>query len=116
MSNDWIYWNKGYEVNLTVEDIIKRADRAGKKLGDVLPGIRLCDAVGGKTSIYWIGKFDEKTKIVSGSETEDDGDQSRWSRKLEEILHYYDIRTLSFEWPPRYRPLSLQEVRARVID
>jgi hypothetical protein len=113
---EWIYWNKGYEVNLKLRDMIERAKRAGKNLGEVLAGIEICDPVGGKTSVYKIERFDEKQNMVFGSEIEDDGDWSVWSKKLDEVLEYFDRRTLSFEWPPRYHPLTLQEVRARAID
>jgi hypothetical protein len=114
--SDWIYWNKKYEVNLTVRDIIERAKKEGRNLKDVLKGIRICDPIGGKTSIYCIGRLDEEKKMVFGSETEDDGDWLNWSQSLDKILGYFDTRTLSFEWPPRYQPLSLQEVRAKAID
>jgi hypothetical protein len=112
--SEWIYWDKEREINLTVENIIRRAKEAGRKLEEVLKGIVLCNPP--KTSTYWIGKFDEKTETVIGEETEDDGDRLRWNKKLNEILDYYDIRTISFEWPPRRYPISLQEVRARAID
>ena len=112
----WIYWNKKYEVNLKVRNAIESAKKAGKNLGEVLVGMEICDPVGGKTSVYKIERFDEKQNMVFGSETEDDGDWSAWSKRLDEVSEYFDVRTISFKWPPRYEPQSLREVRARAID
>ena len=85
-------------VNVTLRDLIEKGRKEGELLPEILMrlrGIYLCNPP--STSIYYLGPYDETRGTVRGSFIDEGGDRNRWGPvKLEEIMGYFDMRTVTF--------------------